>query len=83
MQRRTISLPDNVADALDREARRRHVPFSQVVREALEEQFGINDDEQDFPFIGLGASGYTNTSEEVDQVLDEILSEEEARESNR
>jgi predicted transcriptional regulator len=41
MQRITISLPDNVAAALEREARRRKQPVSQIAREAIEARLKI------------------------------------------
>ncbi len=52
MKRTTISLPDEVAAALEREARRRRVPVSQVAREAIESKLGL-DAPRDLPFIGM------------------------------
>jgi hypothetical protein len=57
MRRITISLPDDVATALEREARRRRVPVSQVAREAIEARLGWNEEgPRDIPFIGVAAS---------------------------
>lgn len=54
MKRTTISLPDDLAAALEREARRRRVPVSQVAREAIEARLGWNDaTPPDIPFIGI------------------------------
>ncbi|HEY6609405.1 MAG TPA: CopG family transcriptional regulator [Candidatus Limnocylindria bacterium] len=58
MKRTTISLPDDVAAALDREASRRHVPVSQVAREAIEARLGLADNgPRKLPFAGLYESG--------------------------
>lgn len=57
MRRTTISLPDDLADALEREARRRRVPVSQVAREAIEARLGLSDEgPRDLPFIGVAES---------------------------
>ena len=54
MKRTTISLPDDVAAALEREARRRRVPVSRIAREAIEAELGLADEEpKAWPFIGL------------------------------
>jgi predicted transcriptional regulator len=57
MKRTTISLPDDVSAALEREARRRRVPVSQVAREAIEARLGLSDEApRDLPFIGIAES---------------------------
>jgi hypothetical protein len=57
MKRTTISLPDDVAAALEREAARRRVPVSQVAREAIEVRLGLADaGSRALPFAGLFAS---------------------------
>jgi Ribbon-helix-helix protein, copG family len=57
MKRTTISLPDELAAALVREAARRRVPVSQVAREALEARLGLADKgPRDLPFIGIAQS---------------------------
>ena len=57
MKRTTISLPDELAAALGREARRRRVPVSQVAREAIEARLGLSDEgPRDLPFIGIAES---------------------------
>jgi hypothetical protein len=71
MKRTTISLPDDVAAALEREAARRRVPVSQVAREAIEARLGWSDEgPRDLPFIGVGRSEYTTTSEDIEEILD-------------
>jgi predicted transcriptional regulator len=57
MRRTTISLPDDVATALQREARRRRVPVSQVAREAIEARLGLSEEgPRNLPFIGVAES---------------------------
>lgn len=54
MKRTTISLPEDVAAALEREARRRRVPVSQVAREAIETKLGLAGEKSQFaPLIGM------------------------------
>jgi hypothetical protein len=57
MKRTTISLPDDVAAALEREASRRRIPVSQVAREAIEARLGLGDGPRALPFAGLFSSG--------------------------
>jgi hypothetical protein len=72
MQRTTISLPDGLAVALRREAQRRRTSVSDVTRQALEAHLGLTEDgRRHLSFIGIGASGYTDTSERVDEILAE------------
>lgn len=72
MKRTTISLPDDLAAALEREATRRRVPVSQVAREAIEVRLGWADEgPRDLPFIGMGDSGRTDTSQRIDEILAE------------
>jgi metal-responsive CopG/Arc/MetJ family transcriptional regulator len=57
MRRTTISLPDELAAALEREARRLRLPVSRVARDALEAYLGLAaEGERDLPFIGIAAS---------------------------
>ena len=71
MQRTTVSLTEPVATALAREARRRSVSASQIVRESLSETLGLGDAEgvRPLPFPPLGQSGRSDTSERVDEIL--------------
>jgi len=70
MKRTTISLPDDLASALDREARRRGVSASQVAREALEARLGKSSGHRKLPFIALGSSGYSHTARDIDKILE-------------
>ena len=81
MRRTTISLPDDLATALEREARRRRVPVSQVAREAIEARLGLSDEgPRDLPFIGIAES---RDSEWSAADLDEFLAQTWADEIER
>jgi metal-responsive CopG/Arc/MetJ family transcriptional regulator len=69
MQRRTISLPDDVANALDREARRRRVPFSQLVREAIKDRLDKAEPKRRLGFIGIIKDAPPDMSERFDEYL--------------
>ena len=81
MKRTTISLPDDLSAALDREARRRRVSVSQVAREAIEARLGLSDESpREIPFIGA-AESHDSTWSAAD--LDEFLAQTWADEINR
>jgi hypothetical protein len=70
MKRTTISLPDDVAILLQREARRRDTSVSEVTRQALLAYFGLADGQpRRIPFAALGASGYKHTARDVEEIL--------------
>jgi predicted transcriptional regulator len=72
MKRTTISLPDDVAFALEREAKRRGESISAVTREALAERFGLRGTaRRELPFAKLGRSGRRDIGERVDEVIAE------------
>ena len=57
MRRTTITLPERMANALEREARRRQTSASEVVRLALQQHLHLMDPEdgpRKLPFIGPG-----------------------------
>jgi hypothetical protein len=67
MKRTTISLPDELASALGREARRRRVPVSQVAREAIEARLGWDErGPGEIPFIGIIDSRQPGLAEYID-----------------
>jgi hypothetical protein len=68
MKRTTISLPDDLSAALEREARRRGVPVSQVAREAIEERLGRTEKRR-LSFIGLGRSGQRDNARNIEEIL--------------
>ena len=69
MQRTTISLPDNVAAALNREARRRRIPVSQVAREAIEARLGLQGARRKLPFIAIDRGGDRTTARDAEEIL--------------
>ena len=68
MRRITISLPDNVAAALKREARRRGVPISQIAREAIEGRGSA--EPRELPFAALGRSGHRSTARDLEKIIE-------------
>jgi hypothetical protein len=71
MKRTTISLPDDLADALAREARRRNRSVSEVTREALTRHLGLVADEpRRLPFAELGRSGHRTTARDMEELLE-------------
>lgn len=72
MKRTSISLPDDLAKALDREARRRGTSVSAVAREALAERLRMPVGEmRELPFVGLGRSGESDTARRSEEILAE------------
>ena len=71
MKRTTLSLPDDLSSALQREAQRRRVSMSQIAREALEARLGHSRSEgRRLPFAALGRSGYHTTARDMDDILE-------------
>jgi predicted transcriptional regulator len=72
MRRTTISLPDDMAKALAREARRRGTSVSAIAREALAERLHLRAGEvRELPFAGLGRSGARDTARRAEEILAE------------
>lgn len=72
MKRTTISLPDELAQALEREARRSHTSASEVARTALTKHLGLVQGEaRVLPFAGLGHSGHRTTARDMEQFLEQ------------
>jgi hypothetical protein len=70
MKRITISLPDDLEATVQREARRRRIPVSQVVRERLEAGRGAGQTVPRIAFAALGRSGHHDTARNIDAILD-------------
>jgi hypothetical protein len=71
MKHVSITLPDDMAQALDREARRLGISASAVVREALAMRLRLCGDQvRPYPFAALGRSGERDTARRVDAILD-------------
>jgi len=71
MTRTTISLPDDLATALDREAHRRRRSRSEIVREALRAHLRLDLPRREIPFAAIGRSGDGRSAAEVDDMLRE------------
>lgn len=69
MKRITISLPDELGAAIDREASRRRVPVSQVIREKIEAASGGQSGPRNISFAAIGRSGQRDTARNVDAIL--------------
>jgi predicted transcriptional regulator len=70
MKRTTVSLPDDLAGALKREARRRHLSASALTREALERHLGLAaETSRKLPFAALGRSGHRTTARDMEELL--------------
>ena len=71
MKRTTVSLPDDLAAALAREARRRNLSASEVTRDALAKHLGLAAGEpRDLPFAAVGRSGHGNTARDMEELLE-------------
>ena len=72
MKRTTISLPDDVALLIERDARRRGCSVSEVTRQALLEHLGHTSGVvKPLAFAALGASGHSHTARDMEAILDE------------
>lgn len=70
MIRTTITLPEDLARLLTREARQRDTSVSDVVRQALALFLGVTGRERrDLPFAALGRSGRRRTSRDAEKIL--------------
>ena len=70
MKRSSILLPDDLADRLEEERRRRGVSASQVVQQALTAYLAPNPPKaQPLPFVALGHSGQKDTAREAEAIL--------------
>jgi Arc/MetJ-type ribon-helix-helix transcriptional regulator len=70
MKRTTISLPDDLAQSLSREARRRDVSASELTREALQAHLGLQPGPRKLSFAALGRSGSANTARDMEELLE-------------
>lgn len=68
MKRTTITLPESLNHKLHLEARRRRVPVTEVVREALQDR--LDTDRRPLDLIGIGASGRTGIAQNFDRLRD-------------
>lgn len=72
MKRTTITLTDELAAALAREARRRERSASEIAREALARYLGlVADGPRELPFASLGGSGSRTTGRDMEALLEQ------------
>lgn len=72
MKRTTISLPDDLSLALDREARRRRRSRSEVAREALRQHLQVDTGlRRELPFAAVGHSESARPAAELEDELAE------------
>lgn len=83
MKRTTISLPEELFAAVEREANRRRTSVSQVTREALEERLGRTQGARVLPFAGIGRSGHRSTARDIETILADEWGEGPARARDR
>ena len=71
MQRITISLPDDLARVIAREAARHGTSVSEWVRSTLASCLGVGEREEPKPppFAGLGRSGTRHTARDAEDIL--------------
>ena len=69
MKRTTISLPDELASAAAREARRRSTSVSEIAREALAAHLGLAAGQRSLPFANLGHSGVNDTASRMEELM--------------
>jgi Arc/MetJ-type ribon-helix-helix transcriptional regulator len=80
MKRTTISLPDNLAQALDREAQRQRSSVSAVTRTALARHLGLVEGEpRKLGFADLGRSGHRTTGRDMEELLEQEWDDEPGR----
>jgi len=80
MTRITLSLPDDFASALKREAKRRHTSVSAVAREALAERLRLGGTKREVPFAAIvsdadPAHAAARMDEGLAEIADETLAE--------
>lgn len=71
MKRTTISLPDDLAQSLHREARRRDVSTSELTRQALQAHLGLTPGRpRTVAFAAIGRSGHADTGRNMEDLLE-------------
>lgn len=70
MMRTTVTLPDELATLLAREARRHDTSVSEIVRRAVASFLGTASGERrELPFAALGRSGRRHTARDAEKIL--------------
>jgi Arc/MetJ-type ribon-helix-helix transcriptional regulator len=72
MRRTTVTLPDELLEAVERAARRGQTSVSEVIRTMLAAQLGmIAGGERSLPFANLGRSGQRDVARNMETLLAE------------
>ncbi len=72
MMRTTITLPDDLAQLLVREARKRDTSVSEIVRQSVASFLGVTGaGRRELPFAALGRSGRRHTARNAEKILAE------------
>jgi predicted transcriptional regulator len=80
MRRTTISLPDDLAQALHREALRRHSSASAVTRAALIQHLRLNPGQpRELPFAAIGSGGHGTTARDMEELLEQEWNDDSGR----
>jgi predicted transcriptional regulator len=69
MNRTTIKLSDDLDARLRNEAERRQTTISEITREAIEAHLGVRKGRRKFHGAGAGASGRSDVSERIGEIL--------------
>ena len=69
MTRTTVTLPDDLATLLAREARRRETSVSDIVRRAVESFLAASNERRELPFAALGRRGRRHTARDAEKIL--------------
>jgi len=70
MTRTTVTLPDDLAALLAREARRHETSVSDIVRRAVAAFLGVSGGpRRELPFAALGRSGRRHTARDAERIL--------------
>lgn len=70
MKRTTVKLPDELDARLRKEAERRGMTLSELVRLAIEQLLNVGPKRR-LRSLGVGRSGFTDTSQRVEEILRE------------
>jgi len=76
--RKTYSLPDALASAVDREAARQGLPASTIVREGMERYLSSLRESNLDDWIGKGRSGGSLDHEDLHEAVTEVLERKHA-----
>lgn len=81
MKRITVRLPDDLAEALERESQEHGASVSAVARDAITAGLSRTSEPRRFPFFALGASGYRNIARDMDTILRAVWARDIYRDS--